>query len=95
MGNRFKSNWEQTPREDAAWMDYAACLTVGDPDIFYPDFDNMTDTQRTAAIKLAQENYCDICPVRIACERRSEKFSMGWGIWGEYVYDRSDRRNTA
>jgi len=94
MGNRFKSNWEQVPREDAAWMDYAACLDVADPDIFYPNFNIMTDAQRTAAIELAQQ-LCNVCPVRIACERRSEKFSMGWGIWGEYIYDRSDRRNTA
>ena len=92
-GNRFKAGWEKIPREDATWMDHSACLEV-DPDIFYPDFDRMTDDERTAAIELAQQ-ICNICPVRLACERSSEKFSNGWGIWGEYVYDRSDRRNTA
>jgi WhiB family redox-sensing transcriptional regulator len=94
MGNRFKADWEKMLRQDAAWMDHAACLEVSDPDIFFPNFGGMSDRARREAIELAQE-FCNICPVRTACERHSEKFSNGWGIWGEYVYDRSLRRNSA
>ncbi len=93
MGNRFKSNFEDTIQQDTSWMNYAACINVEDPDIFFPEFKrNTTDTERMKHLEYVQNHFCNICPVRIACEKYSEKFAMGWGIWGEYVYDRTDRR---
>ena len=83
------------PFLDTKWMVYAACANAEDPDIFYPNTKNKTNTFRRRVFTEAFEKYCSRCPVRKACEKYSEEMSAGWGIWGEYFYDKSDRRNSA
>jgi hypothetical protein len=82
------------PTANTKWMVYAACADINDPDIFFPDLKNTDQTTRFNRINIAWE-ICYKCPVKKACETYSESMSNGWGIWGERVYDKSDRRNSA
>jgi len=75
------------PYRNSTWMEYARCLEVIDPEIFYP---NLHDKKKRAErIQITQE-ICNLCPVRKACEEYSKKMSEGWGIWGRKIYEMSD-----
>lgn len=57
-----------------AWHERAACGSVPDPEIFFPDHGN---TVNTPTARLAKQ-YCQTCPVRIECLDDAEPH----GIWG-------------
>lgn len=72
----------RVPDTDTAWMASAACLTVEDPDIFFPG---------RGASHAEAKAVCNACPVRLDCLEHALRNGETFGIWGA-TSDRERRR---
>lgn len=62
-----------TPAHDTAWMRHASCIDA--PADFVPQSEDHT------TVDYLTRQYCDLCPVRVACLRTAIVTSSE-GIWG-------------
>ncbi len=63
--------------DEADWQDVAACRST-DPDLFFPDGENVEGIGRAKAV-------CATCPVRAECLAFAVELNQSEGVWGGHT----------